>query len=59
MHLAEKLMTKKISSNEIDELCELISNEFIVNGIQESYEPNEYGRELEKLLDAVNRGRLH
>ncbi len=52
-------MNEKISSNEIDELCELISNEFMMNGIQESYEPNEYGRELEKLLDAVNRGRLH
>ena len=58
-YLAEKLMNKKISPNEIDELCELISNEFMMNGIQESYEPNEYGRELEKLLDAVNRGRLH
>jgi hypothetical protein len=57
--LAEKLINEKISSNEIDELCELISNEFMMNGIQESYEPNEYGRELEKLLDAVNRGRLH
>ena len=59
LYLAEKLINEKISSNEIDELCELISNEFMMNGIQESYEPNEYGRELEKLLDAVNRGRLH
>lgn len=57
--LAEKLINEIISPYEIDELCELISNEFMMNGIQESYEPNDYGRELEKLLDAVNRGRLH
>jgi hypothetical protein len=42
-----------------NELCDLISNEFMLNGIQESFEPNDYGKELERLLDAVNRGRLH
>jgi hypothetical protein len=57
--LAEKLMNEKISPLEIDELCELISNEFMMNGIEESFEPNEYGRELENLLDSVNTGRLH
>jgi hypothetical protein len=59
VRLADKLLNEKISSSEIDELCELISNEFMLNGIQESFEPNDYGRELERLLDAVNRGRLH
>lgn len=57
--LAEKLMNEKIFPLEIDELCELISNEFMMNGIEESFEPNGYGRELEKLLDSVNRDRLH
>ena len=59
LSLAEKLVNEKISPNERDELCELISNEFMMNGIEESFEPNDYGRELENLLDAVNRGRLH
>lgn len=59
LRLADKLLNEKISSSDIDELCELISNEFMLNGIQESFEPNDHGRELERLLDAVNRGRFH
>ncbi|WP_019412033.1 hypothetical protein [Pseudomonas psychrophila] len=55
--LAEKLFYGSLASGEIDELCELISNEFLMSGIEESFEPNSYGLELELLLDAVNRGR--
>ena len=55
--LAEKLLNGSLSSSEVDELCELISNEFLMNGIEESFEPNSYGLELELLLDSVNRGR--
>ena len=56
--LAEKLLNgSSSSSSEVDELCELISNEFLMNGVKESFEPNSYGLELELLLDAVNRGR--
>lgn len=55
--LAEKLLNSSLSSSELDELCELISNEFLINGIEENFEPNGYGLELELLLDAVNRGR--
>lgn len=55
--LAEKLPNGSLSSREVDDLCELISNEFLLNGIEESFEPNSYGLELELLLDAVNRGR--
>lgn len=56
-NLAEKLLNGSLSSSEVDELCELISNEFLMNGVEESFEPNSYGLELELLLDAVNRGR--
>ncbi len=59
LDLAKKLLNEELSLIERDELCELISNEFMMSGIEESFEPNEYGRELEKLLDSVNRGRLH
>lgn len=57
LKLAEKLLYGSLSSSEVDELCEFISNEFMVGGIEESFEPNSYGLELELLLDAVNRGR--
>lgn len=52
-------MLSSISSSETDELCELISNEFLLDGIQENFEPNDYGRKLEELLAAVNKVRLH
>jgi hypothetical protein len=55
--LAEKLLNGSLSSNEADEFCEFINNEFLINGIEESFEPNGYGFELELLLNAVNRGR--
>ena len=55
--LAEKLLHGSLAPSEIDELCELISNEFLMSGIEENFEPNSYGLELELLLDAVNRGR--
>jgi len=58
LSLAEKLIYGTMSSDEIDELCELISNEFLMNGIGEDFEPNSYGRELEALMDVVNRKRL-
>jgi len=58
LSLAEKLIRSSISSSEIDELCELISNESMLNGIEGNFEPNDYGRKLEHLLDAVNRDRL-
>ncbi|MGX1184301.1 hypothetical protein AB7M29_001980 [Pseudomonas sp. F-14 TE3623] len=57
LELAEKLLHGSLSSSEIDELCELIFNEFLMNGIEESFEPNSYGLELELLLDAINRRR--
>lgn len=55
--MAEKLLKISLSSREVDELCELISNEFMIGGIEDGFEPNSYGLELELLLDAVNRVR--
>lgn len=56
--LAEKAINGILTSDEVEELCNLISNEFMLNGITESFEPNDYGKELENLLDAVNKNRL-
>lgn len=57
--LGEKAIAGTLSFEEIGALCELISDEMLMNGIEETFEPNEYGKELESLLDAVNRPRLH
>ena len=56
--LAEKAINGMLTSDEVEELCNLISNEFMLNGITENFEPNDYGKELENLLDAVNKNRL-
>lgn len=56
--IASKIIDDLLTPNEIEELCGLISNEFMLNGITEDFEPTEYGVELEELLDIVNRKRL-
>jgi hypothetical protein len=43
---------------EIDAICGLINAEFMMEGILPTFEPNEYGLELERLLDLINRPRL-
>lgn len=55
----DDLFESSSSSNDIDEICELISDEFLMHGLKEDFEPNNYGLELELLLDAVNRCRAH
>jgi hypothetical protein len=57
-YLGRKAIEGTLSSSEIGMLCELISNEMMMNGIEETFEPTEYGKELELLLDAVNGQRL-
>jgi len=57
-YLAEKAISGTLRSDEIEELCNMISNEFMLNGITENFEPNDYGKELEGLLDAVNKSRV-
>lgn len=48
----------EMTFSEIDALCGLINAEFMMEGILPTFEPNEYGLELEKLLDLINRPRL-
>lgn len=42
----------------IDALCDLINQEFMMEGINENFEPTQYGIELENLLDAINKPRV-
>jgi hypothetical protein len=39
----------------VDLICDWIGEEFLSKGIKDDWEPNQYGFELELLLDAVNR----
>jgi hypothetical protein len=39
-------------------MCSIISDEFLLNGITKDFEANEYGKELENILDNINRSRL-
>lgn len=43
---------------DIEKLCALINEEFMMEGILSSFEPNAYGLELETLLDVVNSARI-
>ena len=53
-----ELENGRVTVADIDELCTLINNEFLMEGILPNFEPNAYGLELEALLDVVNRARL-
>jgi len=55
--LLERLLSEGPSLTEIELLCTIINNEFMMKGILPSYEPNAYGLELENLLDLVNKSR--
>lgn len=57
MHLFDYFNDGKLNLSEIEKLCSIINNEFMMEGILPSYEPNAYGLELESLLDLVNRQR--
>ena len=54
----DKLEKGELTFSEIDTLCGLVNDEFMMEGILPTFEPNEYGLELEKLLDLINRPRL-
>jgi len=48
----------QLAMADIEVLCTLINDEFMMEGLLPSYEPNVYGRELEALLDLVNTARI-
>lgn len=47
-----------IEINNIQRLCELINEEFLMEGIREDFEPNEYGKEIAAILNKINAPRL-
>lgn len=57
-HILENLDKGDIEPENIEPVCGIINEEYMMKGIEPSFEPNDYGRELEGLLDVVNRPRL-
>jgi hypothetical protein len=53
-----ELENGRLAIADIEKLCTLINDEFLMEGILPSFEPNAYGLELEALLDIVNRARI-
>lgn len=54
----ERVIGNTADVNDIDVVCNVINAEYLMHGIERSYEPNTYGRELNELLNTVNRPRL-
>jgi hypothetical protein len=54
----QKVLTEQLSFSEIENVVNIIHREFSMHGLLPNYEPNEYGLELEALLNIVNRPRL-
>lgn len=56
--ILEQVISGVSADYDIQRVCELINDEYLMKGIGEDYTPNEYGRELEALLNAINAPRL-
>jgi hypothetical protein len=56
--MIDKLLNLQFEVSDVENICSIINNEFMMEGILPNYEPNEYGVELESLLDMVNRIRI-
>ena len=54
----DNLESGQMSVENIETLCSVINAEFMMEGILPSFEPNEYGIELENLLDVINGPRV-
>ena len=54
----ESVLQGSIDDKYMAVLCNLINEEFMMEGIDENFEPTQYGRNLESLLDVINRSRI-
>jgi hypothetical protein len=56
--LLEHAIGGTLPMRDIEAVCLIINRQFLMNGIRDDYNPNEYGNELENLLDTINRPRI-
>lgn len=54
----ERVIGNAADVGDIEAVCKLINDEYLMHGIDGDCEPNAYGRELNELLNVVNRPRL-
>ena len=57
-HLLERAINDTLPRGDIEAVCQTINDEYLMKGIKKDYAPNAYGRELEDLIDIVNRPRI-
>ena len=55
--LFDAALSGALPNESIQRLCEMINDEYLLEGVEKDYVPNSYGIELEALLDVVNRPR--
>lgn len=56
--LFDQILGNALPKSDIESVCQLINNEYLMYGIKEDYNPTEYGCELEGILNAINSSRL-
>jgi hypothetical protein len=56
--LGQRISTEQLPAAEIENVSLRINEEFLMHGLGPCYEPNDYGLELDALLELVNRPRL-
>jgi hypothetical protein len=57
-YILDKSINGSLKNIEIETVCRVINDEYLMRGVEKDYRPNGYGRELEELLDVINRPRL-
>ena len=58
MYILTKTIEGSLPKSDIEAVCQIINNEYLMRGINDSFNPNDYGKELEILIDFVNRPRI-
>ncbi len=56
--IVKRVNQGRLSHSEIQEICLKINDEYHINGILPNWEPNQYGKCLEEILDIVNHPRV-
>ena len=58
MELLDMAINNKLVMTDVQRVCEIINDEYLMKGIEDNYSPNGYGKELETLLNKINALRL-
>ena len=56
--LIADLEDNRLSLEDADKFRSLLSDEFMMNGIYPTFEPTNYGRQIEALIDKIGRSTL-